>query len=129
MSHGLTEEAESLLASEPRVAHLATCHDGAPHVAPLWYAIEDGQIAVATTGRKLANLRANPRVALSVQKAENGSPIWGVSVQGTASVVDDDAAGRADVRRINRRYGAAPDAWMENTAVRIDVGSAAAWRY
>lgn len=129
MADGLSGQAEALLEREPLVAHLATCHDGAPHVAPLWYAVHDGRIEVATTGRKLANVRANPRVALSVQRAEDGHPVWGVAVQGTATVVDDEAAGRATLRRINRRYGADEDAWSGNTAVRVEVGSSAAWRY
>ncbi len=129
MAEGLPDEVETLLTSEPRIAHLATCRGGAPHVAPLWYNVHEGHIEVATTGRKLANVRENPRVALSVQKAENGEPIWGVAVQGTATVVDDEAAGRAVIHRINRRYGEDADAWMENTAVVIDVGSAASWRY
>lgn len=129
MATGLTAEAETLLTSEPLVAHLATCRDGAPHVAPLWFDVDDGRIEIATTGRKLANLRANPRVGLSVQKADDGSPLWGVTLQGTATVVEDESKSDAIVRRINRRYGADEDAWTENTAVRIEVGTSSAWRY
>lgn len=129
MAPGLTEEAEALLTSEPRIAHLSTCHEGGPHVAPLWYNVHEGDLEIATTGRKLANLRANPRVALSVQQDDHGSPEWGVAVQGTATVVDDDDAGRAVIQRINRRYGEDEDAWMENTAVRIEVATSTAWRY
>lgn len=129
MADGLTEQAERLLTSEPMIANLATCHDGRPHVAPLWYNVAEDHLEIATTGRKLANLRANPRVSLSVQKADGGSPIWGVSVQGTASVVEDEDRDRAIVRRINRRYGTDEDAWMENRAVVIDVGSSTAWEY
>ncbi len=129
MATGLSEQAEALLTGEPRIGHLATCRGGAPHVAPLWYNVDDGVIEIATTGRKLANLRANPRVALSVQQADEGHPQWGVTVQGTATVVDDEDEGRALVRRINRRYGTDEDAWMENTAVRIEVGTSASWRY
>ena len=129
MAEGLTDEAASLLGSEPLMAHLATCREGRPHVAPLWYALHDGAVEVATTGRKLANLRRNPRVALSVQKDDDGDPLWGVSLRGTAHVVDDEATSRAVIRRINRRYGEDEDAWADNTAVRIDVGSSTAWRY
>lgn len=129
MATGLADQAERLLTDAPRVAHLATCHDGAPHVAPLWYNVHAGRVEVATTGRKLANLREHPRVALSVQHAEGGSPVWGVTVQGTATVLEDDEGGRAVIRRINRRYGADEDAWEDNTAVVIDVGTSAAWQY
>lgn len=130
MAPALSEEAEALLTSEPRIGHLATCTDGDPHVAPLWYNVHDGHIEIATTGRKLANLRSNPQVAISVQKDVDGSPKWGVVVQGTAEVVDDAAAGRALFRRLNERYGTDEDAWMEeNTPLRIDVGHTTSWRY
>jgi PPOX class probable F420-dependent enzyme len=124
MTRGLSEEARDLLTSEPLVAHLATCDDGDPHVAPLWYAVNGDAIEVTTTGRKLENLRHNPRVALSVQRAEGGDPQWGLTVQGTATVLDE-AETAAVRRRINRRYGVGEDAWAENTGVRIDVGSVA----
>lgn len=117
-------EIEDLLVDEPVSAHLATCREGRPHVAALWYRYEDGTVEVVTTGRKLANVRANPRVALSIEKGERGLPEWTVTLRGTATVVDDEAESRAATRRINRKYGVEPDAWEENTLVRIDVGSA-----
>lgn len=120
------DEAERLLASEPLVAHLATCADGRPHAAPLWYRYDAdaGTVELVTAGRKLSNLRANPRVSLSVVKAEGGDPEWSVTLLGTATVVDDDDAFREANRRINRKYGADPDAWSDNTLVRVDAGSA-----
>lgn len=117
-------EAERLLTSEPVIAHLATCVDGRPHVAPVWYHYADGVVEVLTTGRKLENLRRNPRAALSIQKDEGGRAEWMVSIRGTATVVEDEAATREAAVRINPRYGASEDAWSENTLVRIDVGSA-----
>lgn len=130
MSRNVPERAAELLTSEPRIAHLATCYDGKPHVAPLWFNYRAGVVEIATTGQKLANLRRNPSVSLSVQKDEDGHPVWGVSLRGTASVVDDDEEADALFRRLNRKYGADDDAWAEeNTAVRIDVGSAAYWEY
>lgn len=129
MSQTVPEEAEALLTSEPLVAHLSTCHENQPHVAPLWYNYRDGDVEVATTGRKLANIRMNERVALSVQKDENGHPQWGVVLRGTATVIDDQEVSQAALRRINRRYGTADDAWSENTPVRIDVGSVNHWQY
>jgi len=122
-------EAEALLRSEPLVAHLATCHDGRPHSAPLWYNYRDGDVEIVTTGRKLRDLRANPHVSLSVQKVEDGNPRWGVTLRGTATVVKDETESRAILHRINRRYGAETDAWSGNTAVCIDIGSGDYWRY
>ena len=117
-------EAEELLTAEPLMAHLATCSNGRPHVAPVWYDYADGTLEVLTTGRKLANLRANPRAAVSVQKDESGDAKWMVTLRGTATVIEDEEATREATRRINRKYGAAADAYDENVLVRIDVGSA-----
>lgn len=123
-------EAKELLTSEPLIAHLATCTEGAPHVAPLWFAVHDDHVEIVTTGRKLANLRRNPRVAISVQKDEGGAdPQWGVTLQGTATVVDDEAESAAIRRRVHGRYGADADIWPENVSVRIDVGNVDHWRY
>lgn len=129
MTADLPPPVEDLITSEPLVAHLATCRDGRPHVAPLWYRYEDGVLELSTTGRKLANVRANPRVAVSIQKDEAGHPEWMVTLLGTADVVDDEATTRAANRRINEKYGAEADAWAENTLVRVDIESASFLTY
>jgi len=132
MSDSVPPDVESLLTSEPLVAHLATCRDGRPHVAALWYRYAgDDRIEIMTTGRKLANVREHPRVALSVQRDEDGHPDWRVTLRGTATVVEDEATTREANRRINERYGADdPDAWLEeNTLVSIDVGSVEVERF
>lgn len=129
MSETVPERAAELLTGDPRIAHLATCHDERPHVAPLWYLYRDETVEVVTTGRKLADVRENPRVSLSVQHDEDGRARWGVVLRGTASIVQDEAEGRAMLSRINERYDVEEDAWSENTPVRIDVGSADYWEY
>ncbi|SDF86852.1 pyridoxamine 5'-phosphate oxidase family protein [Halorientalis regularis] len=121
------DEAEDLLTSEPLVAHLATCRDGRPHAAPLWYLYRDGLIEIATTGEKLENIRHNPAVALSIQKAEDGDPQWGMTVRGTADVIKSES--ERITQRLNEKYGAEEDAWQENTGVRIEIGSVDYWTY
>lgn len=120
----VSDEVEELLTNEPLVATLGTCADGRPHVASLWYRYDDGVVEIVTTGRKLANVRDNPRVALAVEKSTDGQPEWTVSIRGTATVIEDEDAFRTANRRINRKYGADEDAWADNTLVRIEVGSA-----
>ena len=123
MSDTVPSEAEALHTSEPLIAHLATCTESDPHVAPLWYNYRDGHIEIVTTGQKLANIRANPRVTFSVQKGEDGHAQWGMSLRGTATAIEDKDRIRAATRQINRRYGVEDDAWSENVYVRIKVGS------
>lgn len=129
MSRQIPEEAVSLLTSEPLIAHLATTRGNNPHVAPLWFNYSDDHIEIVTTGRKLANIRENPRVALSVQKDENGHPQWAVVLQGRGTIVEEEDEVRAATRRINRQYGVRDDAWSENKLVRIDIGSIDYWEY
>jgi PPOX class probable F420-dependent enzyme len=129
MTNPVPPEAEALLTSEPLMAHFATCADGKPHVAPVWYHYGDGTLEVLTGGRKLANVRANPRVAVSVQKDEGGRAEWMVSLLGTATVVDDPEAASEAAGRINPKYGADPGEYAENVLVRVDVGSASYQMY
>lgn len=116
-------EVEVLLTEEPLLAHLATCRDGRPHVAPVWYRYDDGIVEVVTTGRKLADVRENPYVSVSVERSTGGSPEWMTSLRGTATVIDDETAFRDANRAINQKYGVRDEAWAGNTLVRIDVGS------
>jgi PPOX class probable F420-dependent enzyme len=117
-------EVAERLAAEPLTAHLATCRDGRPHVAPVWYLYEDGVVRIVTAGRKLADIRANPYVSVSIEKSERGLPEWTATLRGTAEVVDDRDAFESVNARINRKYGVGDDAWEENTLVRIVIGSA-----
>jgi len=117
------------LTAEPLTAHLATCSDDRPHVAPVWYLYDDGVVRIVTTGRKLADIRENHYVSLSIEKSERGLPEWTATLRGTAAVVDDRAAFERVNARINRKYGVGDDAWEENTLVRIDVGSASVRTY
>jgi nitroimidazol reductase NimA-like FMN-containing flavoprotein (pyridoxamine 5'-phosphate oxidase superfamily) len=125
MSDTVPAELERLLTGEPLPAYLATSRDDRPHVAPVWFRYESPDtVELMTTGRKLANLRANPRVSLAVQQHDRGDPEWTVTLLGTARVVESEAETRSANRRINRKYGAPEDAWSGNTLVRVDVGSA-----
>lgn len=73
-----------------RTAKLATVRaDGAPHVAPVWVAL-DGDDLLFTTGAgttKGKALRRDPRVALCLD--DEAPPFAFVLVQGTASISED----------------------------------------
>ncbi|ARS90408.1 pyridoxamine 5'-phosphate oxidase family protein [Natrarchaeobaculum aegyptiacum] len=125
----VSDAVEKRLESEPLMAHLATSVDDRPHVAPVWYRYDDGTIEIVTTGRKLANVRENPRVALSIQAAEGGDPEWTVTLLGRATIVDDEAESRQARARIHEKYDADASSYSENVLVRIDVGSASLQTY
>lgn len=85
----VSAEVESLIADAPLSAHLATSVDDRPHVAPVWYGYRNGTLYFITGGRKLSNVRRNPRVAVSIEKATDGDVEWNVMLRGTATVRDD----------------------------------------
>jgi nitroimidazol reductase NimA-like FMN-containing flavoprotein (pyridoxamine 5'-phosphate oxidase superfamily) len=124
MANSVPAAAEELLTSQPLMAHFATCTDERPHVAPVWYHYDEGSVEVLTTGRKLANVRENPRVAISVQKDDEGQARWRVTLRGTATVIEDEAERREAAARINPKYGAEAEEYPENVLVRVEVGSA-----
>lgn len=83
------DEVEKLIADAPLSAHLATAVGNRPHVAPVWYGYRDGVLSVLTGGKKLENIRRNPRVAVSIEKQGESGPEWSVGLLGTATIIED----------------------------------------
>ena len=89
-------EARTLFAAAA-VARLATVRsDGAPHVVPVCFAIAAGTIYTAVDGKpkrtpdlaRLANIAAEPRVALLADRYEDDwTRLWWVRVDGEARLV------------------------------------------
>jgi PPOX class probable F420-dependent enzyme len=101
------DEVRSFLTSRPaRPGVLATTRaDGRPHVAPIWYAVDDDGTIVFTTGEttvKGRNLRRTGYAAMSVD--DDVAPFSFVTVEGPVTISDD----LDDVRRwaglIGARY-------------------------
>lgn len=121
------------------MAHLATSTDDRPRVAPVRYASADGHV-LATGGRKLANARANPRVAISIEKRTDGAPEWMAVVLGTADAVTDPSRIADAARRVfPKSLGPDESEWDEyyrrdptddptSTLLDVRVGSATATR-
>lgn len=107
-------EVEALVTGEPLIAHLATAVDGTPHVAPVWYHYEAETIQLSTAGKKVRNVRRNPRVAVSIQKDVEGHPEWMVLFEGHATVIEDTDGIAAGTRNVYEHYlGDDPDTWDE----------------
>jgi nitroimidazol reductase NimA-like FMN-containing flavoprotein (pyridoxamine 5'-phosphate oxidase superfamily) len=72
-----------------RVATAGT--DGMPHCVPVCQVVADGKVYFASgdDSRKILNLRANPRLALTVDLyAEDWSYLKGVMLQGRARLIE-----------------------------------------
>lgn len=104
------------------VVHVATLlPDGGPHTVPVWVGVEGDRLAffTATDSRKDKNLRADPRVALSVTDPEK--PLDMAFVRGRAVERIDGDAAMPIVDRIARLYtGKAYDIRSGMTAFLIE---------
>jgi len=107
---------------QPNPSVIATVDsDGRPHTAATWYLWEDGRLLVnmADTRKRLANVRADPRVSLTVVGRED----WyhQVTLRGHAVSIEDDPE-LTDIDRLARHYTGDPyprreqkrvSAWIE----------------
>jgi len=90
-------------------AHLATLmKDGSPHVAPIWITI-DGQcilLVKETSAVALANLRRDPRAAISITSVED--PYAGAYVRGRAVDFREGEVATELVHALAKQYTGAP---------------------
>jgi len=130
----LDSDAVELVADTEHVAHVATVSGTDPHVTPVWYGYDRDRdlLEFLGGGEKVADVRENPKVALSIRDPERD---WHVSVRGTATVIEETAEINAAARRILPNYldGDGPEAWgvggerltfdPDDVLVRVDVGT------
>lgn len=100
------DEWRAFLRSPVRPALLATTRkDGRPHVAPVWYDLDDDGTILFTTGAdtvKAHAIRRTGLVALCVQ--DDQPPFAFVTIHGTATWTDDLDQVRPWAARIGGRY-------------------------
>lgn len=84
------EEVETFLDSAKSLIVATLDGSGAPHLTVLWFARQDANILFETYGssQKALNLRRDPRVAVLCEDGEAYAELRGVSIQGTAEIVD-----------------------------------------
>jgi hypothetical protein len=105
----------------PHTGKLATTrNDGSPHVAPVWYVVDDNGDILFTTGAetlKGRTLRRDPRAAICVD--DERPPFSYAIVRGTAELIDDLDQLRHWATVIGGRYMGAEqaDAFGERNAV------------
>ena len=86
------KELAAFLAGQMKVQVATVGPDGAPHLTTLFYALDDaGRITFWTYGssQKITNLRRDPRVSALVEDGEDYFELRGVSIRGTARLVED----------------------------------------
>lgn len=84
------DEVDSFLDAAKTLVVSTLGKDGAPHLTALWFARQDDAILFETYGssQKVVNLRRDPRIAVLCEAGETYDQLRGVSIQGTAEIVD-----------------------------------------
>src|SRR4051794_12362103 len=64
---------------------------GHPHAVAMWYGVIDGAIWFETKAKsqKVVNLRRDPRITCLIEDGLTYDTLRGVSLEGTAEIVDD----------------------------------------
>ncbi|HWR48388.1 MAG TPA: TIGR03668 family PPOX class F420-dependent oxidoreductase [Pseudonocardiaceae bacterium] len=144
----MTDEEARRRFAESRVARLATADaDGRPHVVPMVFALASGRTAGETRSgdtvysavdvkpkrstslRRLANIAANPRVAVLVDYYEDDwHALWWVRADGTGRVLNaDEPEGRDAIARLVARYPQYREQSPRGPVVAIDVARWSSW--
>ena len=88
----MTEDEVLAFLEMGRTLQVATISsDGHPHLAPMWYVVEDGKVVFRTftKSQKLVNLTRDPRITVLVESGEQYAELRGVMIQGRARLVTD----------------------------------------
>ena len=106
MSSQTLPESHTDLLEEANFAHLATIRpDGSPQSSVMWFAWDGSRLRMThtKTRQKIANLRNEPRVALSI--VDSKDQYRSLEVRGTVESIEDDDATASFYQSLQRRYG------------------------
>jgi PPOX class probable F420-dependent enzyme len=122
-----------------RVARLATADaDGVPHLVPVVFAAEGDTVFTAvdrkpkrtTALKRLANVRANPRVALLADEYldDDWDALWWARADGIGRVLEPgDPVARRAVELLQERYAQHRAAPPEGPVLAVDVHRWSGW--
>jgi PPOX class probable F420-dependent enzyme len=111
---------------------------GHPHAVAMWYAVVDGAIWFETKAKsqKAANLRRDPKITVLIEDGHTYDTLRGVSLEGTAEIIDDPdalwAVGVSVWERYNGPYTEEMKPLVEfmlhkRVAVRVEVSRTRSW--
>jgi PPOX class probable F420-dependent enzyme len=133
----LTVPAARRLLAGARVARLATVTaGGAPHLVPVTFVLSgdvlytavDQKPKATTALRRLANIRAQPRVSvLADYYAEDWGRLWWVRADGTAAVTDEPDAMAGPAALLASRYPQYRQQPPRGPLIAVTITSWAGW--
>lgn len=88
----MTDAEVATFLEQRRIASIATNGPtGHPHVVAMWFGVIDGVLYFETKAKsqKAVNLRRDPRITVSVEAGDTYDELRGVSIEGTAELIED----------------------------------------
>ena len=100
------DEQQAFLAQGHTLIVTTIGKDGWPHVAPMWYLMDDGKVAFRsfTKSQKIVNLERNPRITVLLEVGETYEELRGIMIKGTARLVTDPGEVLAMYGELSKRY-------------------------
>lgn len=101
------EEQHQFLAAGHTLIVTTIGKDGWPHVAPMWYFLDDdGNVSFRsfTKSQKIVNLRRNPRITVLLEEGNTYEELRGTMIKGTARLIDDPGEVLAMYGELSKRY-------------------------
>lgn len=125
--------------AEGRVARLATVDgEGQPHLVPVTFVVCDDTVAIAIDHKpkstqalkRLANIEANPRVSLLVDRySDDWEQLWWARADGDAHVETDGATRQKALALLANRYTQYQERRPDGPVILVAVRSWTGWSY
>lgn len=142
------DEMTEFLSSGAKILQVATIgKDGSPHLAPMWFVLNDGKIVFRsfTKSQKIVNLNRDPRITVLVEEGDSYETLQGVMIKGTARLVNDRDYILGLYGRVGARYPFVGDTPVDldpealeaafgrfaekNTAVVVEPNKVTSWNH
>ena len=101
------DERDLILRDEWNMRISTVSPSGRINATPLWFVWHNDVVWAYCRGRKVDNMRADPRCTVLVDRAERFRELQGIMIQGDARILEDAAAEQADpdMTEVRRIYG------------------------
>lgn len=109
------EEIDAFLAGGHTLQVATNGPDGRPHLAPMWFVVEDGRVVFRSFSKsqKIVNLRRDPRLTVLVERGLAYAELQGVMIRGTARLIDEPEFVLRVYGRLAAKYTMVGDAPVE----------------
>ena len=103
----MTADEVTAFLNETAIVEVATVgRDGWPHLAPMWFVMEDDKIVFRsfTRSQKIVNLHRDPRLTVLAETGDAYDELRGVMIKAEAHLVEDPAYVLAIYGRLAAKY-------------------------